>query len=508
MQLVKAEEQKITPTVIWRYEVPIYDDVVSVSVSSDGSYIAVLTRNGFFLLFSRDGRLLGNYSIGYYNIHSVSISSDGSYIALGAEESLGSRDAIFLFSRDGRLLWKFDNEVEFVNSVSISSDGSYIVAGVEDHRPSSFLLSSVLLLSRDGRLLWNYSIGYYNIEGVSISSDGSYMAVGARDPHASRCAIFLFSRDGRLLWNYSICCFVVSVSISSDGSYIVAGVEDRLPSSFLLSSVLLLSRDGRLLWNYSIGYYNIEGVSISSDGSYMATSLSDTIYFFGLSRKALSPFLTLYDPQIAGLTVSINGTTAPGYKDAKITRIHWDWGDGFSEDHSFPASHTYRKPGTYTITVTVYQSDGLSTTKTLTLKVEAESSRLIVDFSYSPPLPLAGEAVSFIDKSYDPDGNIVLWHWDFGDGATSSDRNPTHVYISPGNYTVTLTVRDNKGAEKRIVKTIQVEAVQTVRTSKSKYLFTLAIIMLGVLIVLTISYILAKRRAPKPPPLPPPPPPS
>uniref|UniRef100_A0A7C1CFC2 PKD domain-containing protein n=1 Tax=Thermofilum adornatum TaxID=1365176 RepID=A0A7C1CFC2_9CREN len=411
MQLVKAEEQKIIPTVIWRYEVPIYDVVVSVSVSSDGSYIVALTRNGFFLL-----------------------------------------------------------------------------------------------LSRDGRLLWNYSIGYYYINSVSISSDGSYIAVGARDPLASRDAIFLFSRDGRLLWNYSIYsiyCLVVSVSISSDGSYIAVGNR----SAFGYSTILLLSRDGRLLLNYStVGA--VYSISISSDGSYMATSLSNTIYFFGLSWKALSPFLTLYDPQIAGLTVSINGTTAPGYKDAKITRIFWDWGDGFSEDHSFPASHTYSKPGTYTITVTAYQSDGLSTTKTLTLKVEAENSPPIVDFSYSPPLPLAGEAVSFIDKSYDPDGNIVLWHWDFGDGTTSSDRNPTHVYVSPGTYTVTLTVRDNKGTEKSIIKIIQVEAVQTVRTSKSKYLFTLATIMLGVLIVLTTSYILAKRRTPKPPPLPPPPPPS
>jgi uncharacterized membrane protein len=424
----------------------------------------------------------------------VSISSDGSYIVAGA--SRAGYSAVLLFSRDGRLLWTYRTGFSEVNSVSISSDGSYIAVGAGDT-----FQSAVLLLSIDGRLLWIWKCNKpFSSNSVSISSDGSYIAVGTLD------AVLLFSRDGRLLSNYSVGYHVNSVSMSSDGSYIA--VAKKSSSGFSeKGNVLLLSRDGRLLLNYSTDL-PVYSVSISSDGSYMATLLKkdswgdSKIYFFGLYREAMPPILTLYDPQIAGLTVSINGVTAPGYKDAKITSIHLDWGDGFSEDHSFPASHTYSKPGTYTITVTAYQSDGLSTTKTLIVKVEAENSPPIADFSYSPLRPLAGEAVSFTDKSYDPDGNIVFWRWDFGDGATSSDKNPTHVYISPGTYMVTLTVRDNKGAEKSIIKTIQVEAVQAVSTSN--YMFPLATIMLGVLVVLATSYMVLKRRAPKPPPPPPP----
>jgi len=91
------------------------------------------------------------------------------------------------------------------------------------------------------------------------------------------------------------------------------------------------------------------------------------------SEKA-PPSLTVFEPQISGLSVTINGVTLPGYANASITRIHWDWGDGSSEDHWFPASHTYSKPGTYTITLTVYQSDGLSATKTLNVEVKPGSS--------------------------------------------------------------------------------------------------------------------------------------
>jgi PKD repeat protein len=54
--------------------------------------------------------------------------------------------------------------------------------------------------------------------------------------------------------------------------------------------------------------------------------------------------------------------------------------------------------------------------------------------------------VSFIDSSSDTDGAISTWFWDFGDGQTSDEQNPIHRYVKFGNYPVTLTVTDDKGA--------------------------------------------------------------
>lgn len=48
--------------------------------------------------------------------------------------------------------------------------------------------------------------------------------------------------------------------------------------------------------------------------------------------------------------------------------------------------------------------------------------------------------------SSDPEGGPLTYNWDFGDGATSSLPNPTHAFSSPGNYTVQLMVRDDRGA--------------------------------------------------------------
>lgn len=57
-----------------------------------------------------------------------------------------------------------------------------------------------------------------------------------------------------------------------------------------------------------------------------------------------------------------------------------------------------------------------------------------------------GLSVTFEDSSSDPDGSIASWLWEFGDGATSSDQNPTHVYAEFGSYSVSLTVTDDGGA--------------------------------------------------------------
>jgi len=60
--------------------------------------------------------------------------------------------------------------------------------------------------------------------------------------------------------------------------------------------------------------------------------------------------------------------------------------------------------------------------------------------------------ISFYDDSFDMDGKIVDWFWEFGDGESSSDQNPEHTYSSPGAYMVNLTVTDDDGASNTFTK--------------------------------------------------------
>ncbi len=52
--------------------------------------------------------------------------------------------------------------------------------------------------------------------------------------------------------------------------------------------------------------------------------------------------------------------------------------------------------------------------------------------------------IEFVDRSWDADGNIISWHWNFGDNTNSTEQNPTHIFEEPGTYAVALTVTDDQ----------------------------------------------------------------
>ena len=141
--------------------------------------------------------------------------------------------------------------------------------------------------------------------------------------------------------------------------------------------------------------------------------------------------------------------------DGSVVKWSWNFGDGTTSEERNPR-HAYSMPGLYTVTLTVEDDAGLKGTYYKDVTVEPRNYPPTADFTFIPKEPKAGEEVSFVDKSYDRDGEIVSWSWDFGDGETSTKAEPTHAYSSAGNYTVTLTIRDNKGGEdlKKITITV------------------------------------------------------
>lgn len=68
-------------------------------------------------------------------------------------------------------------------------------------------------------------------------------------------------------------------------------------------------------------------------------------------------------------------------------------------------------------------------------------------------------AVTFKAEAEDLDGFIDTYNWDFGDGSTSTKEKEFHTYYDPGNYNVTLTITDNKGAEGKDEITIKVNTL-------------------------------------------------
>lgn len=130
--------------------------------------------------------------------------------------------------------------------------------------------------------------------------------------------------------------------------------------------------------------------------------------------------------------------------DGSIADYLWDFGDGTSASGALTA-HIYENPGVYTATLTVTDDANASNSKT------KDNVVVVVN---NPPVAVPGANMIaaeneplFFDgsKSYDPDGLIADYIWDFGDGGSASGVKVAHSFSRPGRYTVKLTVMDNSG---------------------------------------------------------------
>lgn len=123
-----------------------------------------------------------------------------------------------------------------------------------------------------------------------------------------------------------------------------------------------------------------------------------------------------------------------------------------------PVKHTYDlgvlEPGTYIFILKVWDEE----VKRLKFNISKQNLAPIADFAYSPQSPRVCEAITFdASSSYDPDGSIVSYEWDFGDGNKTEGKVVTHAYSQAGSYIVTLTVTDDNGATNTTSEVVTVE---------------------------------------------------
>jgi PKD repeat protein len=145
----------------------------------------------------------------------------------------------------------------------------------------------------------------------------------------------------------------------------------------------------------------------------------------------------------------------------------WNFGDGNTSTDANP-SHTYGNVQSYTVTLTATNSLG-SNSKSTTATIHNVAPTV----SASSDAPKnEGSTVTFTGSATDPGGggDISGYSWNFGDGNTSSQQNPTAVYADDGNYTVTLNVTDSDGGvgTKQISVTINNVAPQNVNAGGNK----------------------------------------
>lgn len=146
------------------------------------------------------------------------------------------------------------------------------------------------------------------------------------------------------------------------------------------------------------------------------------------------------NPACLNTPVQFNSTSS--IPSGSITGYSWDFGDGSGVSNLENPLYAYTQPGTYTVTLVVSSGDGCMDTTIRTIVVNPLP---VPDFTSLNATGCGPLPVQFNDSSLINSGSIVSWNWDFGDGGTSSQQNPVHVYSTSGSYPVTLTTTSDSG---------------------------------------------------------------
>lgn len=187
------------------------------------------------------------------------------------------------------------------------------------------------------------------------------------------------------------------------------------------------------------GTYTITLVMVDTSACNNPDSVTKTIHF---QKLLVDAEIDMPDSLCLGAGVTFSNGSTNG-----ITYI-WNFGDGDTAMTSNPY-HVYDSTGTYTVTVIAINNNACNHSDTASKNIKVKAHAL-ADFTYTPVIPTPNSPISFFNHSL----NATSYLWGFGDGGSSEDTDPVHMYKRTGYYTVCLDANNPDNCPDTVCKKI------------------------------------------------------
>jgi outer membrane protein assembly factor BamB len=406
--------------------------------------------DGTIYVGSYDGKLYAINSDGTEKWNFTAESGIGGSPAIGFDNTIyiGSWDQKFYaINPDGTEKWNFMTGSAIDSSAAIGPDGTIYVGSHGNN---------LYAINPDGTEKWHFSTGSSVRSSPAIGSDGT-IYVGSLDYN-----LYAINSDGTEKWSYTTGWHIETSSpaIGLDGTIYVGSRDNKLYA---------INPDGSEKWNFVTDDEVESSPAIGSDGTIYIGSFDKKLYAINPDGIEKWNFKTS-DHVFSSPAIGFDGTIYVGSQDNTLYAIKPDG----TEKWNFTA-------GKYVQSSPTIGSDG-------TIYVGCHDYKLYAIGTLNiPPIANLGKDQTVNEgdivqldgsASYDPDGTIVSYEWDFdvSDGLcwetggipNATGPTPTHVYGDDGVYVATLRVTDNDNlstADKRNITVLNVDPIVSIEST-------------------------------------------
>lgn len=173
------------------------------------------------------------------------------------------------------------------------------------------------------------------------------------------------------------------------------------------------------------------------------------------------PLAAFVSPLNACVNMPVSFTNQSTTPSGSITSYSWTFGDGGTSTSVSP-TYTYAATGTYPVRLIIVNSSGCSDTVTHNITINSATNSA---FTWVPAC--VNMNIAFTDQST---GSPVSWNWNFGDGGTSVQQNPGHIYTSAGTYQVRLVTTASSGCTDTVIQAVQVANAPVANAGSDRYM--------------------------------------